>query len=213
MSGDDPRHGTNAGYMAHRQAGQAACDACKAGRALYQRRRDYDTQLGRPRTVPSRGAQRRVRALQRLGWSLRMIANEAGWNHAEDLHYLLRNPSCNRRTWERIAETYERLSMTLPPHCSATARARNRAERLGYAPPLAWDDIDRDERPLIGGLDTDLDLVVVERILAGEWRLSSTREERTEVARRWSRNGGSTFELTRLTGWKVERYYRKGDAA
>lgn len=145
MSPDDPRHGTNAGYTEH-QSG-TACDPCKAANAQYERRRSYDAQLGRPRLVPSRGAQRRIRALQRLGWSLRMIATEAGWNQPQDLKYVLSNDSCNRRTWVRIAETYERLSMTVPPLSSATARARLRAERLGYPPPLAWDDIDRQTNP------------------------------------------------------------------
>lgn len=32
-------HGTERDYQAHRKAGEIACDVCKAGHALYERRR------------------------------------------------------------------------------------------------------------------------------------------------------------------------------
>lgn len=153
MKGDDPRHGTNAGYMAHKNSDTPICTDCAAGRARYERWRKYDMQLGRARIVPSIGSQRRVRSLQRLGWSLRMIALESGWNQAEDLQWVMRNETCNRRTAQRIAETYERLSMTIPPYCSATVRARKRGVRLGFPPPLAWDDIDNPHERPKGGKD------------------------------------------------------------
>lgn len=142
MTPGDPRHGTNAGYLAHRRLGETACEDCRAGRARFERYRRYDVELGRPRKLPSIGARRRVRALQRMGWSLRMIAADAGWNSPEALQYVMRSETVNRRSWWRIAEAYDRLSMRVPPVSSATARARNHAIRLGYPPPLAWDDID-----------------------------------------------------------------------
>lgn len=142
MTPEDPRHGTNAGYLAHRRANEPACEDCRIGRARFERFRRYDAELGRPRKLPSIGARRRVRALQRMGWSLRMIASEAGWNSPEALQYVMRSESVNRRSWLRIADVYERLSMQVPPVTSATARAKNRAIRLGYPAPLAWDNID-----------------------------------------------------------------------
>lgn len=221
---DDPRHGTSAGYVAEQKAGQPHCGACKKARANYQRLRDYDQQLGRPRTVPSIGARRRVRALQRLGWSLTMIAHEAGWNSAEALQYVMRSPSITRRSWTRIHNVYERLSMTIPPYNSATARARLRAERMGYPPPLAWSSIDDPNEEPRGykrahDLDrkvpadlTSVDPVAIDRILAGEWRLPCTPAEKTLVCMAWVESGRSITELARLTHWRVTRYYQK-DAA
>ena len=36
MRPDDPRHGTDAGYQAHRRAKEAACEQCRNGRREYQ---------------------------------------------------------------------------------------------------------------------------------------------------------------------------------
>lgn len=211
MTPDDPRHGTNAGYIAHRRENGVACDECKRGRATYQRRRNYDQQLGRPRIIPSIGVQRRVHALQRMGWSLRVIALECGWAVPQDLYYALHSPTCSRRTWLRVARTYERLCMTSPPRTSGSVRARNRAERLGYAPPLAWDNIDDPaEQPNLGGVDDAVDMVVVDRILAHDASLArtATTAERRAVVAAWP---GSLAELERLTGWRADRYVERPD--
>mgnify|MGYP003555248829 FL=1 len=52
------------------------------------------------------------------------------------------------------------------------------------------------------------DDAVIERILAGEWKMPANQTERAEVARRWHNTGRSLNQLRQLTGWKVERYYR-----
>jgi hypothetical protein len=151
MSPDDPRHGTSAGYNAHYKTDLDPCEPCKAAKARYEKRRRHDTHLGAARTVPSLGCQRRVRALQRLGWSLSAIAQEAGWNSPQALQYVMRSNSIYRESRDRICEVFERLAMKIPPATSGSIRARNRAIRNGYAPPLAWDDIDDpDERPKLG---------------------------------------------------------------
>lgn len=62
-------------------------------------------------------------------------------------------------------------------------------------------------------MDGEIDPVVVERILCGDYRLASNRAERTEVCRRWIALGWSTTELKKATGWKVERYFKVGEDA
>ena len=206
MSPDDPRHGTNAGYLAHRRTNEPACVPCRAGRARFERFRRYDSELGRPRKLPSLGARRRVHALQRMGWSLRMIAADAGWNSPEALQYVMRSASIQRRSWMRIAETYDRLSMKIPPTCSATIRARNRAERLGYPPPLAWDDIDDpNEQPAqaekVDGRRT------VDRILENAEWLADGDASLTEVIDRLGVGRNTLRDLLRREG-RGDLYWR-----
>lgn len=55
----------------------------------------------------------------------------------------------------------------------------------------------------------DIDPVVVERILGGEWRLRCNRPERDEVIRRWLEQGHSQNYLARMTGWNVPRDLRR----
>jgi hypothetical protein len=50
---------------------------------------------------------------------------------------------------------------------------------------------------------------VVQRILAGDWRLPCNPAEKTAVIEQWA---GPLNELERLTGWNVRRY-KNGDAA
>jgi hypothetical protein len=57
-----------------------------------------------------------------------------------------------------------------------------------------------------------VDPVVVDRILAGEV-VRATPPEREEVVRRWVADGRGINELARMTGWRVERYYRKNEVA
>lgn len=40
MAPDDQRHGTNAGYQAHRRAGQPTCTPCRKARREYYRARN-----------------------------------------------------------------------------------------------------------------------------------------------------------------------------
>lgn len=128
------------------------CDDCKLHRRRYEKRRRIDAERENWRIVPSVGSRRRVQALQRLGWSIAQIAKHAGWDSPQALQYVMRNDTIIRRTHDRIAATYEELCMTIPRYSSGSVRARNRAIRLGYAPPLAWDDIDNpDETPDLGG--------------------------------------------------------------
>jgi hypothetical protein len=155
--------------------------------------------------VPALGAARRVHALLRLGWTHTHMRNTYGMDttHIADNSYR----STIARKWRAIDTMYRDLCMTPGPSSITTVEARNR----GYAPPLAWHDIDDpDDRPekshkLRGTPHGVVDPVVVNRLLAGE-RLPSTQAEKLEAMRRWVASGRSQRELARLHGWNDGRY-------
>lgn len=213
MSPDDPRHGTYAGAAVHWKAGERACPAC-ARAALRRRKRNHCLALaGTPATVPAAGTVRRLQALQAVGWTITDVARESGLHEKTLRNPVYRGARVYRATADAVADAYERLSMTFPDGPYAT-RARRRAQRLGYPPPLAWDDDtidDPDALPLQPGEHDDQpDPVVVERILAGDWRLAATQAERRLVVAAWLERGGSQNELERLTGWaKVYKLVRE----
>lgn len=147
MAVDDRRHGTNAGHRAHITDKTPPCQPCKDAHATYRRnlwRRKYlmrvDTLI-----VPAIGAHRRIRALQAIGWRLADIDAALGYTKGSNgVHNITRQESIRRDTAERIEAVYERMCMTPGPH----TRPRNLAVRRGWAPPLAWLNIDDpDETP------------------------------------------------------------------
>lgn len=208
---DDPRHGTTKGYHA---GCHEAC--CRSAMARYEKAGRL-ARLNGGLAVPALGAKRRLQALLRLGWSSHRIAAEAGLSHRNHVWRILNGQKGKPTVWIQrdtdkwVREVYDRLSMQIPEG-RYVARTRAYAERMGYLPPLAWIDIDDpDEHPELDAVDgDDFDPVVVDRILAGDWRLKATPRERAEVVARWT---GTSSELARLTGWKPERYGRKESAA
>lgn len=148
MNADDPRHGTIAG----RAAGcRDAC--CRAAQARYEKRRRLHKHRGTNLAVDPRGAQRRIQALQRLGWTTTDIARAAGWNDRQRVQQILDGQKGKPAAWIRrstdatIREVYRRLATTTPESNQYRARAKARAEALDWAAPAAWVDIDRDDTP------------------------------------------------------------------
>lgn len=142
MSPDDPRHGQRRGYYAHRRDGEEACEACKRAAAAAEQRYELARMHGKPGRVLAVGTKRRLRALQAIGWTLTAIADELDTKRSrvekwcsEDRIYVYAT------TAARVADVYERLCMGRPTGRWAT-RTRNMAARKGYAPPLAWLNID-----------------------------------------------------------------------
>lgn len=197
-----PKHGTNARYNFH----ACRCDLCKL--AHYRAMKRYRHGLAQT-TIPAIGTQRRIRALTAMGWTGRQIAEKSGWS--------LGTIRCFNRsehtqvytgTHIRMVEVFEEWCMTPGPSNAARAAAR----RLGYALPLEWDYTpgphfidDPDATPyrstaLSGKHDGHVDEVLVQRALAGV-RVNSNQQEKAEITRRWTANGGSLAELIRIQHW------------
>lgn len=116
------------------------CDACRLAQRRYDKRRAIRLLHG-PIKVPALGAQRRIRALQALGWPLVTVAAELDCQPGALSALLYRERvTMTADLHRRIDDVYRRLCMTPGP----SVRVRARALRNGYAPPLAWDDIDAD---------------------------------------------------------------------
>lgn len=213
MNADDPRHGTEAGHVAHRRAGLTVCEPCRRARMRAQKARRL---TGVQSKVPAIGSRRRIQALQALGWSRLTIARQLGYADNGAISYLMTADTMLAVTAVRIAEVYDRLSM-IRPDSPGAARARTWAVRQGYAPPLAWECIDTDAAPNYGSADIDVDPVVIDRICSGDWRLSANLAERIAVLERWQAAGLADNEVERRTGWNVARdirpHLRSKDAA
>ncbi len=143
MRADDPRHGTYRGYRAHRTAGQDACTACKRGVALYENLRQIDHSRGIRRLIDSLGTTRRIEALMAIGWTSGHIADLIGVTRS-GVRRIKYSRTVQIGTARRVEAAYDALSGRPGP----SEMTRGRARSLGYAPPLAWDDIDNpDETP------------------------------------------------------------------
>jgi hypothetical protein len=81
------------------------------------------------------GTRRRIQAALWMGWTMDHFAAELGYTR-QSIARLLRSPKVLCRTASRIADIYDRLSMTPGP----SDLGRRRAIGRGFAPPLAWDD-------------------------------------------------------------------------
>ena len=107
--------------------------------------------------VPALGARRRIRALLAMGWTHEAMLVHSGVRTAVTLNQV--GQWITGAKHRRVDAMYEALAMTPGP--SEVTRAR--ASRLGYAPPLAWDNIDDPaEQPATGTLERGIDMAEVE---------------------------------------------------
>lgn len=96
--------------------------------------------------VDATGTHRRIRALCALGYSQRYQDSRLSANSRTVSQHLCQT-MVTSATARRIAELYDELSGTEGP----SRAAREDAKRKGWAPPLAWGDIDDPEdRPDLG---------------------------------------------------------------
>jgi hypothetical protein len=199
---DAVKCGTLVGYSAG-----CRCTACRRARRDHEVQRRRDAARGITYLVDATGTHRRIRALMRLGWSSKDIAQHCGWATGDAVLQATQRPKVNRRTAAKVARAYGALSMMLGP----SDTTRRRAERAGWPPPLAWDDerIDDPVHSPAASVDdltlSEIDEAVVLRVLAGE-HLPTNRAERQEILRRWVARGGSQATLCKRLGWKQGRY-------
>lgn len=204
------------GLMVHKLS---RLHAAGPGQRVHRRTRDRILAAGGQKFWTPIGIQRRLRALQAIGWSARAVAAEMGTEETT-LRNLIRreHPQFVRRAYaERILAAYDVLSAT-PRGGRGAARARNAAAANGWAPPSAWDDIDDPHEDPFAEGDTEwLDPVLLERILDGDYDLlehvPAGDAARAEVCRRWWGSGRSLNDLERRTGWNVPRYFKIRDQA
>lgn len=146
-------HGTNSCYGSGCREPECRKAHTEAS-AQFRRAKAYG--IWQPSAVDITGTRRRVEALATLGWSMRHLSSRLGW-HPDRLSVMFTNQtSVSRANAQRIAALFDELCMSFPPERNkgervSASRARALARRRGYAPPLAWDDIDDpDEQPQTG---------------------------------------------------------------
>jgi hypothetical protein len=153
------------------------------------------------------GARRRIAALLAIGWrhediTHAMHASDASLGTTSALALHQKGNWIARSTHDAVCAAFERLSATPGP----SGKTRRLAAKYGYAPPLAWDDgaLDNpDARPELGGVDTELDDVVVQRLMNGTLRLPahSKAPELVEAVRRLAAAGLNDTEI----GERIDR--------
>lgn len=195
MSPDDPKHGTVAGYkMGCRQ------QCCRDAAAHYQRWREYDTNLGRPRTLPSTGFRRRIEALRAIGWSLNDIADAINMD-VRNLPRTCKAETVYRATHQKLAEAYEHMCMK-PPTDRFAARRRTLAVSRGCVPPLAWDDIDTDPEPPTADQPVRVDHAAIQRVLDGDTTIKPTPTELKHIVRTLHKRGLTDAQIAARTNTK-----------
>lgn len=138
MSPDDPRHGTPNGYKIHSRTGVPHCDPCRHAHMVQMKL----WKMGlTPHLVDPTGTHRRIRALMALGWTMQEIGARCGHPNRSWAGELLKSATVHEHTAARIADAYESMSMVVPIG-KLRGRTRALAQRKGWHPPLAWDDID-----------------------------------------------------------------------
>lgn len=110
--------------------------AAREDHRVYEKRRREKRNA--PRLVDGTGTRRRIRALQAIGWRTGEIAKASGTT-AWQVQKLARTAVLvSVGTATAVAGAYEQLSGTPGP----SDEVRRRSLTKGWAPPLAWDDID-----------------------------------------------------------------------
>ena len=94
---------------------------------------------------PACGTQRRLQALMVLGWSLVELGERLGRTRSGMTDLLRQVEHVQWATHTAVRDLYDELWNTRPPEDTAdqrraATRARRRAQREGWALPMAWDD-------------------------------------------------------------------------
>jgi hypothetical protein len=177
MSADDHCTATRHGNLSAYQKARCRCpEAREAARLYYKRRREGRAEV---RQVSVTGSRRRLQALSAVGHSMEDVAQVAGIL-ASNLRRI-RNSGDGLvavDTHVAIIGIYQRWHAKP----GRSERTKSYAQQVGWFPPAAWSDIDRDAQPIyhVGG---DFDETAVTRWLAGA-STTLTTQDRLELVRR-----------------------------
>lgn len=144
------------------------------------------------------GAQRRIRALVAMGYSVQALSELTGLS-VPKLSTLPSDQVVPSEVWSVINDVYDQISMTPGPD----EQVRNAAREQGWATPLAWDDDEIDDpraRPHSPRGIRGIDEAAVYRRLCGEWRLPLTLAEQAEIVSIALRRQWSTEHLADVLG-------------
>lgn len=134
IPGSTPGHGTVARYSTG-----CRCEGCRV--AAWRRGKQNRIALlqGCPGMLPCIVVTRRIHALAAIGWTYAELGPRLGVT-SQNIGYLAGRTTgmVERGIARRVIRLYDELSMT--PGTSNISRQR--AISRGWAPPLAWDDID-----------------------------------------------------------------------
>ncbi len=155
--------------------------------------------------VPRVGAARRVQALLALGWPHHELGAAGITNSAQ----IIGAPGdlITVHRWRQVRDVYDRLSMTPGP----SPETRGWAAKLGYPPPLAWDEESIDDPSATpypdaavtagGGVDDIVDVVAVARAAATPGGAGAlTAQERVAVLRIMASRGASDAKIAEHLG-------------
>lgn len=146
--------------------------------------------------ICARGTIRRLQALAFMGWETAEISHRTGVSRPTlSAIRAGRRPGVNITTARRVAQAYELLAMQPGPDRLTALEAREQ----GWAPPLAWDDIDEEDGqlPLEPAAEV-LDEVALQRAMAGQ--SAATGSTRIEAVRRLTEAGESAATIAGLLG-------------
>lgn len=103
--------------------------------------------------VPVLGTARRIQSLVALGYTFLYLSKEMHVAHdkvSQIAH--MEQDHVTVDTAKKVAAVFDRLSGTIPEPSKPTSRSKNYARRMGWSPPLAYNNIDDpNDIPNIGG--------------------------------------------------------------
>ena len=205
MTPDDPRHGTNRGYLAGCTEG-----CCRTAHADYRRHlRTRQYLAGGSLRVPTLGTHRRIQALMALGWPTPDIDKVIGRRPTYTANVLrCRDGQILRSTADLIGHAYDEMCMVKPTEDSLNrvqivSRTRNLARRRGYVPPLGWNNIDDPDETPTGWAYTPSDRAVqLDELLAdgaGLWEVLRALDVTQDTFQAWCGRHGHRDVYVRLS--------------
>jgi hypothetical protein len=172
--------------------------------------------------IDATGTRRRLQALVAVGWPTHILAARIG-RTPSNLRRTMISDTVTTRTALIVSDLYNELWDIEPPHTTqddrdASAAARRTAKDQGWAPPLAWDDIDTDPHPNTAPATPDpgdLDEIAIERAIAGDSirLLDLTPAEQAEVVDRLTKSGKSIRDIATQLATTTRTVSRRRESA